>query len=127
MLGIGPWEIAIIAIIALLLIGPRRLPEVMKTVGKGIFELRKASSDFRRTLEHEVTAEERHDQDDRIMEERRKYMDELKAQQEVANQGATNGESPAADDGSAEAGSAKTGSAKTGSAETGSGGEESTG
>lgn len=92
MLGIGPWEIAIIVVIALLLIGPRRLPEVMKSVGKGLFELRKASSDFRRTLEHEVHMEERKEQDDRVMAERRKYMEQLKEQQAAEVEGQTNGE-----------------------------------
>lgn len=87
MLGIGPWEIAIIIVLALLIIGPRKLPEVMRSVGKGLFELRKASSDFRRTLEHEVHQEERKEQDDRIMEERRKYMEQLKAQNAQASGG----------------------------------------
>ena len=40
----GPWELAIIAIIALILFG-RRLPEVGKSLGKGIVEFKKGLKD----------------------------------------------------------------------------------
>ncbi|KPJ62945.1 MAG: hypothetical protein AMS15_02220 [Planctomycetes bacterium DG_23] len=37
----GPWEIALIAIIALILFGGKRLPEVGRALGKGIVEFKK--------------------------------------------------------------------------------------
>lgn len=52
----GP-EILLILVIALIVFGPRKLPEIGKTMGKMLAEFRKASSDFKRTIEDEVEAE----------------------------------------------------------------------
>ena len=52
----GP-EIVLILIVALIVFGPRKLPEIGKTMGKMLGEFRKASSDFKRTIEDEVEAE----------------------------------------------------------------------
>jgi len=49
--SLGFPEIAFILILALLLFGPRRLPEIGRTVGKSLAEFRKASNELRRTLE----------------------------------------------------------------------------
>lgn len=43
MFGLGPTELVIILIIVIIIFGPRRLPELGKTIGRGISELRKAS------------------------------------------------------------------------------------
>src|SRR4051794_32190290 len=50
MFGIGFGEMLIIAVILLIAVGPRELPKLLKTVGKGMREVRKASSDLRRTV-----------------------------------------------------------------------------
>lgn len=47
MFGIGTPEIIIIAIIALLIFGPSKLPELGKTIGKGLREFRNASSNLK--------------------------------------------------------------------------------
>jgi TatA/E family protein of Tat protein translocase len=52
----GP-EIVLILVVALIVFGPRKLPEIGKTMGKMLAEFRKASSDFKRTIEDEVEAE----------------------------------------------------------------------
>jgi TatA/E family protein of Tat protein translocase len=52
----GP-EIVLILVIALIVFGPRKLPEIGKTMGKMLAEFRKASSDFKRTIEDEVESE----------------------------------------------------------------------
>jgi Tat protein translocase TatB subunit len=54
---LGGQEILLILVIALIVFGPRKLPEIGKTVGKMLAEFRKASSDFKRTIEDEVDAE----------------------------------------------------------------------
>lgn len=53
MFGIGWSEILVILVIALLLLGPSKLPEIAKGLGKGIRDFRKALSD----VEDEVTRE----------------------------------------------------------------------
>jgi sec-independent protein translocase protein TatA len=52
----GP-EIILILVLALIVFGPRKLPEVGKSMGKMLAEFRKASNDFKRTIEDEVEAE----------------------------------------------------------------------
>lgn len=48
--GLGYSEIALIMVIALIVFGPRRLPELMRTVGKLMGQLRRASDDLRREV-----------------------------------------------------------------------------
>ncbi len=48
--GIGTGEILILLVIALIVIGPKKLPEVARTIGRGLAELRRASYDLQRTL-----------------------------------------------------------------------------
>jgi Tat protein translocase TatB subunit len=52
----GP-ELLLIFVIALIVFGPRKLPEIGKSVGKMLAEFRKASNDFKRTIEDEIEAE----------------------------------------------------------------------
>jgi Tat protein translocase TatB subunit len=52
----GP-ELLLILVIALIVFGPRKLPEIGKSLGKMMAEFRKASTDFQRTIEEEVEAD----------------------------------------------------------------------
>jgi sec-independent protein translocase protein TatB len=54
MFGLSFGEIVIIAVLALLLLGPDRLPDAMKTLGKGMRELRKATEDLKDQVEREI-------------------------------------------------------------------------
>ncbi len=55
--SIGGPEILLIFVLALLLFGPRKLPEIGKALGKTVAEFRKATQEFRTTLEREVEME----------------------------------------------------------------------
>ena len=58
MFGIGMPELIVIAIIALLVVGPKRLPDLAKTVGKGLSELRKATEGATETLKENLQMDE---------------------------------------------------------------------
>lgn len=51
-------ELLFIVVIALIFFGPRKLPQLARSMGKGLAEFRKASDDFKRTWEREVAMEE---------------------------------------------------------------------
>ncbi len=44
---IGPWQIALIVIVVLLLFGGRKIPELMKGLGQGMKEFKKATKDLK--------------------------------------------------------------------------------
>ncbi len=48
MFGIGMTELLVILTIALIVIGPKKLPELARSLGKGLAEFRRASSEMRR-------------------------------------------------------------------------------
>jgi TatA/E family protein of Tat protein translocase len=53
-LGIGPWELILILIIAFIIFGPGRLPEIARAMGKGIHQLKRASTDFSVAVSREM-------------------------------------------------------------------------
>src|SRR6266487_4666913 len=57
--SLGMPEILMILVIALIIFGPRKLPELGKTLGQSLAQFRKASEDFKRTWEEEVEVEKR--------------------------------------------------------------------
>lgn len=56
--SIGMPELVIILVIALIVFGPRKLPELGKSLGKSLAEFKKASNELQRTLEDEIRVEE---------------------------------------------------------------------
>jgi len=56
-MGLGMGEILLILVIALVVFGPRKLPELGKSLGQAMSQFRRASEDFKRTWEQEVEIE----------------------------------------------------------------------
>jgi TatA/E family protein of Tat protein translocase len=60
--SVGMPELIIILVIALIIFGPRKLPELGRSLGKSIGEFRKASNELKSTLEEEIRIEEQREQ-----------------------------------------------------------------
>ena len=56
--SIGMPELIIILVIALIIFGPRKLPELGRSLGRSIGEFKRASNELRNTLEEEIRVEE---------------------------------------------------------------------
>jgi TatA/E family protein of Tat protein translocase len=51
-------ELILIFVVALLLFGPRKMPQIGRSIGRAMGEFRRASNEFKRTIEDEVAADE---------------------------------------------------------------------
>jgi TatA/E family protein of Tat protein translocase len=60
--SLGFPELIVIFVIALIIFGPRKLPEIGKSLGKSLAEFKKASNELRSTLEEEIRIEEQREQ-----------------------------------------------------------------
>jgi sec-independent protein translocase protein TatA len=75
MVNVGPLEILVVAIIALIVLGPQRLPEVARSVGRGMREFRSALTD----------AGGRDDEDDNDIDDEIEPPDEAEAEADYQN------------------------------------------
>jgi len=54
MFGIGAYEMIVILVLALLIFGPKRLPDLARQLGRGMAEFRRASNELRRSINLEA-------------------------------------------------------------------------
>jgi TatA/E family protein of Tat protein translocase len=67
--SIGMPELVIILVVALIIFGPRKLPELGRSLGRSLGEFKKASNELQRTLEEEIKVEETKEQKVKIRAE----------------------------------------------------------
>jgi sec-independent protein translocase protein TatA len=73
--SIGMPELVIILVIALIIFGPRKLPELGRSLGKSIGEFKRASNELRHTLDEEIRVEEHKEQRAKIESEQNSAID----------------------------------------------------
>ena len=73
--SIGMPELVIILVIALIIFGPRKLPELGRSLGRSLGEFKKASNELRSTLEEEVRVEEQKEQRSKMEAEQQSAID----------------------------------------------------
>ena len=83
--SLGFPELLIIMLVALIIFGPRKLPELGRSLGKSLGEFRKASNELKSTLEEEIRLEE-------VKEQRAKMEAEQTSAVEACNPSATSNE-----------------------------------
>lgn len=100
---VGVPELIIIFTIALIIFGPRKLPELGKSLGKSLAEFKRASNELKNTLDEEIRLEERRSatviEDERrnatVSEDERRSATAMEDEQDSAMAGADEGRDPA--------------------------------
>ena len=84
MFGIGPLELIVIALFALIFIGPKRLPEMARQFGKFFVKIRRMTSEVRNTVDNAIREAEH----DLLLDDRKKLQAMMEEQQNRAQQAA---------------------------------------
>jgi sec-independent protein translocase protein TatA len=84
---IGMPELIVIMVIALVIFGPRKLPELGRSLGRSLNEFKRASNELKHTLDEEIRVEDQKTADEKAAQQRA-------AEQQAAEQQAADQRSP---------------------------------
>ncbi len=87
MLSIGMFELVVVALVALVFVGPERLPMVMREMGRMYGRLRRAADELRRAFVLEADRQDAEDRYDKLKERRKKAAETRRKAQEDAGEG----------------------------------------
>jgi sec-independent protein translocase protein TatA len=77
---IGMPELIVIMVIALIIFGPRKLPELGRSLGRSLNEFKRASNELKHTLDEEIRVEEQRTAEQQRVAEQQKYEQERTAE-----------------------------------------------
>jgi sec-independent protein translocase protein TatB len=98
MFGIGSTELIIILVVALLVLGPKKLPEIARTLGKGMAEFRRMSTDVKRTIEMEADRSEEAEKKKKVKQEIFPEENQAKKKDGASSDGSSAGSADSAKD-----------------------------
>ncbi|HSS20713.1 MAG TPA: twin-arginine translocase TatA/TatE family subunit [Pyrinomonadaceae bacterium] len=73
--SLGSTELVFILVMALVFFGPRKLPQISRSLGKNLAEFRRASEEFKRTWDREVTLEESSSPTPNVLQDQNSILD----------------------------------------------------
>ena len=97
MFGIGGPELLIICVVALIVIGPKKLPELLRSLGKGVAEFKRVGNDVKTTLDEEVSKAEAESRKREVEEELARRKAEKAKQEAGGTVDATDAQAPKAE------------------------------
>ena len=104
MFGIGMTEMILIAALALIVLGPKKLPDLARSLGKGFAEFKRATNELKSTIDLEIKAEdERHNKEvmarneEKISDNADEVLSPLTAEEKENLENATTVEEPETD------------------------------
>jgi len=89
---IGMPELIVIMVIALVIFGPRKLPELGRSLGRSLNEFKRASNELKHTLDDEIRVEDQKVADEKAAQQR--AAEQQAAEQQAADQQAADQRSP---------------------------------